>query len=135
MGLIVHKGKVLHSDSFDFIEEYAAAHRTRVKSVELWGFERLLIGQVCIRWTNGATGSYVADSLADLRDYVSSIEGWPPPVMYPRSLPHSAGQLWLTESEPPKQEKVKEEAHAVRHIVRERHSDVRRRRTRAEVQV
>lgn len=123
MGYIVHKGSMQHSEEFDLLEEFAASNRTKVISVELWGFERLPIGQLIVRWRNGAIGQFVGGNLHDLRQYVESLPGWPKPVQFPRYLPYAAGVLWC-QQEP---EKEVEEAHVAKRVVRERHSKIVRR--------
>ena len=132
MGYIVYKGGIQHSEDFDLLEEFSAKHRTKIVSAELWGFERLPIGQLVVRWKNGAIGQFVGGDLHELREYVSSLDGWPKPVVFSRHLPHSAGMLYVSTNEP---EKQVEEPHATKRVVRQRHSEVthRTRRVRASV--
>lgn len=132
MGYIVHKGKVAHAEDFDLLEEYAAANKTKVTQVELWSFERLPIGQVCVHWKNGAIGHFVAGDLRVLRTYIESLDGWPKPTTYSRGLPYAGGALWVSDTNTDSGEGEK---HVTKRVVRERHTEVvgRVRRTRANV--
>lgn len=134
MGIIVFNGSVKHTDDFALFEAFAAENKTKVVSVELWGFERLPIGQLCIRWKNGAIAHFVSDSLTDLHEYVADVAGWPKPILYSRLLPHSSGCL-LVNSQTTEEEPEVEETHVTKRVVRQRHSEpevIRRRRVRAE---
>lgn len=124
MGYIVHKGHLEHSEDFDLLEEFAAKTKTKIVSAELWGYERLPLGQLVVKWKNGAIGQFVGGDLYELRQYVESLPGWPKPVTYPRYLPYSAGVLFCAQQEP---EKEVEETHVAKRVVRERHSKVIRR--------
>ena len=132
MGLIVHQRNVTHAVSFDLIEQYSKENDTEVISVKLWGFERLSVGQVSVRWGNGAVGSYFAANLSEIHDRVAGLSGWPKPILYHRTLPHSAGLLLLSDTAVSSQNKEQAEMQdAAKLADREPPCPPRRRRVRS----
>lgn len=124
MGLLVYKGDAQHFDDFDVLEEFAAKHRTKIISVELWGFERMRVGKLCVRWRNGAIAEFIADDLSSMYEYVKTLEGWPEPTLFPRLLPYASGHLYVgnTPADADQQEEV-EEPDVQTRVVRRRRSD------------
>lgn len=95
MGYVVSNGTLVQSEDFDLIEDYSKINKTRVISAELWPFQSLPIGQLCVRWKNGAIGWFVASDFKGMRDYLDSLK-WPVKA-FSRGLPYAGGLLLLTD--------------------------------------
>lgn len=141
MSLIVHNGIPFAEKGFDLIATYGAAHRTKVKDVRLWRFERLPYGHISVTWGNGAIGCHTGSNFNAMLADAEQRAGWPTPTVYHTSLPFQAGVLYApdfadeVQASEPTPEPSSGEDHATKRVVRNRqagHAPVaRQRRVRA----
>lgn len=105
MALVTLKGKVVaHGTEWDVLEEYGSKRGQKPVEVLLWRIERSRQGYLIVTYQNGAHGTYIGDTYANLNSYINSLDGWPEVTPCSPALPSIAAvpEITLEQPEPKK---------------------------------
>lgn len=92
MGIGVRQGAVNHCADLDAISAFVG--KEKVIKVQMWSFERLTMASVSLQTKQSRASIVLPVSVSRAAEMVSSY-GWPSPLIHGRSLPNSAGLLYV----------------------------------------